>query len=401
MDIITALAPAAPATPQVAADDSVATGQATPFDALLQQVQGAEPVAASEPAVAAVPAPMPSEPPLAAPAPALPPQAPELPEAGLQVASDPVQPEPEPQPLPALPIPAEAAEVAPAEADEPPPVVAVVQQAAEGEGDALAMDDDPEPASDSLEAIRQRLELIDSAGLMASGALAVAPPVTWAQPTVAAPEPETERGTGDALEPAVDLGLVVDNPAETAAVAELAVEGSDSQKADGAFTLGADWDLSALPGAPALALHDAGSEAAPVLIGASVGSDEWQADLGQQVVAMVRRGERQVDVQLHPADLGPLSISLNVSDSGVQAQFQSAHASVRAAVEQALPQLQSALASQGLALGEASVNDGASRQAMGEQAPRREAREPRVVQAEKPAPALPTANPGSGVDLYL
>jgi hypothetical protein len=74
-------------------------------------------------------------------------------------------------------------------------------------------------------------------------------------------------------------------------------------------------------------------------------------------------------------------------------------------VEQALPQLQSALASQGLTLGEASVNDGASRQAMGEQ-PRREspggeAREPRSVPVEKPAQVQQVASGAAGVDLYL
>ncbi|MCI1737512.1 MAG: flagellar hook-length control protein FliK [Pseudomonas veronii] len=45
-----------------------------------------------------------------------------------------------------------------------------------------------------------------------------------------------------------------------------------------------------------------------------------------------------MDLRLHPAELGPLSISLNLNDGTTQAQFQAAHASVRAAVEQALPQ---------------------------------------------------------------
>ncbi|MFJ4144140.1 flagellar hook-length control protein FliK [Pseudomonas sp. NPDC089734] len=105
-------------------------------------------------------------------------------------------------------------------------------------------------------------------------------------------------------------------------------------------------------------------------LSAAIGSSDWQSDLGQQVIDMIKRGEKQMDLRLHPADLGPLSISLNLNDGNTQAQFQSAHASVRAAVEQALPQLRDALASQGITLGQASVSDESSRQAAGQQARR-------------------------------
>ncbi|WP_163014577.1 flagellar hook-length control protein FliK, partial [Pseudomonas viridiflava] len=84
-----------------------------------------------------------------------------------------------------------------------------------------------------------------------------------------------------------------------------------------------------------------------LVLTAAIGSTDWAADLGQQMVDMVTRGDQQVDLRLHPAELGPLSISLNLSDSTTQAQFQVAHASVRTAVEQALPQLREALATQG------------------------------------------------------
>jgi flagellar hook-length control protein FliK len=86
-----------------------------------------------------------------------------------------------------------------------------------------------------------------------------------------------------------------------------------------------------------------------------VGSSEWQQGLGQQLVGLYQRGDKQIDLHLHPADLGPLSISLKLAESGVQAQFIAAHPQVRAAVEQALPELRAALASQGISLGEASV----------------------------------------------
>tara|TARA_R100001126_G_C4706675_1_gene92772 strand:- start:19 stop:351 length:333 start_codon:yes stop_codon:yes gene_type:complete len=62
-------------------------------------------------------------------------------------------------------------------------------------------------------------------------------------------------------------------------------------------------------------------------------------------------------MKLHPAELGPLSISLKMTEHGAQAHFLSAHAQVRQVVEQAIPQLREALAEQGISLGETSVGE--------------------------------------------
>jgi flagellar hook-length control protein FliK len=86
-----------------------------------------------------------------------------------------------------------------------------------------------------------------------------------------------------------------------------------------------------------------------------VGSTPWQQELGQQMVRMLQRGEHHVELKLNPRELGPLSISLHVDHHGAQAQFLAAHADVREAVQQAIPQLREALAQHGIALGEAMV----------------------------------------------
>jgi flagellar hook-length control protein FliK len=142
-----------------------------------------------------------------------------------------------------------------------------------------------------------------------------------------------------------------------------------------------------------------------LVLSAAIGSTDWAADLGQQMVDMVTRGDQQVDLRLHPAELGPLSISLNLNDGSTQAQFQAAHASVRAAVEQALPQLREALATQGIALGQASVSDQSSRQAAGGQAQRDPQANPGTATASSievpPAPVQQVVLSGSGVDLYV
>jgi flagellar hook-length control protein FliK len=84
----------------------------------------------------------------------------------------------------------------------------------------------------------------------------------------------------------------------------------------------------------------------------------WSQQLSQQLVQISQRGgEQHVQMQLHPAELGPLSISLKFSEQGAQAHFLSAHAQVRQVLEQAIPQLREALAEQGISLGETSVGE--------------------------------------------
>ncbi|MFO8044923.1 MAG: flagellar hook-length control protein FliK [Halomonas sp.] len=91
---------------------------------------------------------------------------------------------------------------------------------------------------------------------------------------------------------------------------------------------------------------------------ASLYSPAWPTQLGQQLVMLGQRGgEQRVELHLNPAELGPLTISLKVSEQGAQAQFLSAHAPVRQALEQAIPQLREALAEQGISLGQTSVGE--------------------------------------------
>ncbi|MDR5893350.1 flagellar hook-length control protein FliK [Halomonas mongoliensis] len=115
---------------------------------------------------------------------------------------------------------------------------------------------------------------------------------------------------------------------------------------------GAAGSTAATAGTASAASASQASLAAPLT------SPAWPAQLGQQMVLLGQRGgEQRAELHLNPAELGPLTISLKVSEQGAQAQFLSAHASVRQAVEQAIPQLREALAEQGISLGEASVGE--------------------------------------------
>ncbi|WP_346797059.1 flagellar hook-length control protein FliK [Halomonas sp. Bachu 37] len=124
---------------------------------------------------------------------------------------------------------------------------------------------------------------------------------------------------------------------------------------------------SLLPGAAPLA--SAPSATSPALattatLSTPVNQQGWSQQLGQQLVQFAQRGgEQQIKMQLHPAELGPLSISLKMSEQGAQAHFVSAHAQVRQVLEQAIPHLREALAEQGISLGETSVGDQSGEQA--------------------------------------
>lgn len=86
----------------------------------------------------------------------------------------------------------------------------------------------------------------------------------------------------------------------------------------------------------------------------------WNADFGRQVVMLARdahSGVQTAELRLDPPELGPLRISLSLNEGMASALFVSAHASVRQAVEAALPQLSQQLAQAGISLGETHVGD--------------------------------------------
>lgn len=425
MNIIIQLAAQPLTTAQDVTDTSSTGAPATAFQAALQQAETASTDAPASPASTATPSTRPASTPTL-PAESQPVKASEAPQVAVQAEAVDVQQQlpmaVTPEPLPAAADP-QVAEVD-ASTDEPADLVSLAAML-DTEGavqDSTDADDGAEPSRDSLEAIRQRLDLIDNAGV-----LAISAPVAWAQAPAANPEPSpdaepTYEAKGAAPlewaapeeEPLVaQPDLAVDSPAEMVPVATRAsLETTRGTTFDSPPTGTADGTSplpTVVPGLSSTSTASASAVSTDTTAVATppLGSTAWQDDLNQQVIALVRRGDQQMDMQLNPADLGPLSISLNVSEGGIQAQFQSAHASVRSAVEQALPQLQVALAAQGLTLGEASVNDGASRQAMGEQ-PRRESpgtsNTAHTEPAREPAAAPQTeqvASLGAGVDLYL
>ena len=95
-------------------------------------------------------------------------------------------------------------------------------------------------------------------------------------------------------------------------------------------------------------------------ISAPLSSPQWPTELGRQFISITQaaKGLGQIaELRLDPPELGPLRITINLSDNVAHAVFSSPHALVRQTVENALPQLQQMLEQAGISLGQANVND--------------------------------------------
>lgn len=89
-----------------------------------------------------------------------------------------------------------------------------------------------------------------------------------------------------------------------------------------------------------------------------VGSLEWAKQVGQQLVNFHLKGDQNVQLHLNPANLGPMSITLNVDEHlQATAHFAAHSVQVRAALEQGIAQLRDAMAQQGISLGDTSVGE--------------------------------------------
>jgi hypothetical protein len=96
-----------------------------------------------------------------------------------------------------------------------------------------------------------------------------------------------------------------------------------------------------------------------------VGDSGWDEALGQRVLLMVSSQEQVAELSLNPPDLGPLQVTLSISNDQATATFVSQHADVRQALEAALPRLKEMMAESGINLGGASVSSGDGSQQQG------------------------------------
>ena len=89
-----------------------------------------------------------------------------------------------------------------------------------------------------------------------------------------------------------------------------------------------------------------------------VGSPAWDQALGQKVVWMVQGAQQTATLTLNPPDLGPMQVTLSVSNNQATANFTAHQPEVRHALEAAMPRLREMLNDAGIQLGQSNVSAG-------------------------------------------
>lgn len=109
-------------------------------------------------------------------------------------------------------------------------------------------------------------------------------------------------------------------------------------------------------------------------INSPLGTNKWSNEFSQKIVWMCTQQNQTAELHLNPKDLGPLSVTLQISNDQLTAQFTSPHSAVRDAIENAMPKLREILADNGIMLSNATVNDQSSRDRSGDAYPNQDSR---------------------------
>ena len=128
-------------------------------------------------------------------------------------------------------------------------------------------------------------------------------------------------------------------------------------------------DLSTTSLAPTLLLREMNS-AAPTAgtesklpqatLHAAIDEPGFGAALGSQVSLWVRDGVQEARLQLHPAELGPVTVQIALDGQAAHVDFTAAVAATRESIEQSLPALAAALRESGFTLAGGGVSSNAS-----------------------------------------
>lgn len=87
-----------------------------------------------------------------------------------------------------------------------------------------------------------------------------------------------------------------------------------------------------------------------------LGQPGWDAAFSQRVTWAATNNHQVAQLQLNPPNLGPVEVRITIANDQTNAVFASPHASVREAIEAALPRLREMLADSGLTMGNVNVS---------------------------------------------
>ena len=88
----------------------------------------------------------------------------------------------------------------------------------------------------------------------------------------------------------------------------------------------------------------------------------WAQQLGERVVWLARGEVQNAQINISPAQLGPIQINISLNGDQMSAHFVAAHQEVRQALEDAMPRLREMLSGAGINLGQANVGSQAQQQ---------------------------------------
>jgi flagellar hook-length control protein FliK len=168
-----------------------------------------------------------------------------------------------------------------------------------------------------------------------------------------------------AAEPVASGGDAVEPMHAGAAGIELAAQAEAGELAGGPSKAGVSNTAALESPAPAMAAPQAaaaaGAQAAgpgsPIPLSTPVDSPDFSQALASQLTTLARNGVHEAELQLNPADMGPISVQITLDGSQAQIDFAAAHARTREVLEAAWPALAASLHGAGLTLGGGGVSD--------------------------------------------
>jgi len=189
-------------------------------------------------------------------------------------------------------------------------------------------------------------------------------------PAIAAPDAAGAR-TSQSLAARIEAGQVPAPPADAAPAVAQAIDALPRTllaAAQAAFPAarapapaGAPTGTDPAPGLQSFASLQAQAAPMPTVdVRTPVGHAGFAQDLSSQIVMLSRGTSQSAQLSLHPAELGPVSISIQMSGQQATISLQAAHEATREALRQSLPQLGTMFQASGLQLAQAQVGDGSS-----------------------------------------
>lgn len=136
--------------------------------------------------------------------------------------------------------------------------------------------------------------------------------------------------------------------------------------------------------------------------------NRWAQDFGDRIVWAAKNDQQIAQINITPAQLGPVQITLSLNGDQASIAFASPHAEVRKAIEDAMPNLREMLSTAGISLGQSNVGaqlpqqqrDSASQFANGARSAGETAILPADSRSGSTSPGLPIQRGRGLVDLF-